>query len=129
MRTSHSDENLEKIMLTRKEKHLLRRLIKKGNVPAKQYKESQYAALESYGLVRVNRNICTDIGFGVSGITQGTAQSICATDKATRYFLYRKESYFQGKLPVVLSIIALIKSFDCEILLIIHFICDWLSSL
>lgn len=28
MRTSHSDENLEKIMLTRKEKHLLRRLIK-----------------------------------------------------------------------------------------------------
>jgi len=38
------------------------------------------------------------------------------TDKYYRYAIYRRDLFFKGKLPVILSAIALIKSFQDEIL-------------
>ncbi len=49
-----------------------------------------------------------------------------ATDRAKRYFLYRRERFFEGKFPVIIAGIALIKSFEHEILAILKIIFEHL---
>lgn len=38
------------------------------------------------------------------------------SDKYTRYLIYRRDNFFKGKLPVIISVIALLRSYKDEIL-------------
>lgn len=105
-----SDDDYDKIMLSFKERHILRHLLKQQESPASFCTPKQIAVFEKYGLIYVCRDQKVSLGYGIEGIVQGEPQTITATDKAFRYFLYRKEDYFKGKLPVVIALVALIIS-------------------
>lgn len=110
MFTSKAADDYDKIMLSLKERRVLRRILKRGEVPASFCSPMQIAIFEENGLINVNRDREASLGYGVKGIVQGQPNTISATDKTFRYFLYRKEDYFKGKLPVVIALIALIIS-------------------
>lgn len=110
MATYKITDNYDKIFLSFKERCILRRILKRKEVPAYFCTPSQIALFEENGLISVDRSHEASLGYGINGIVQGEPKTISATDKAFRYFLYRKEDYFKGKLPVVIAIIALILS-------------------
>lgn len=110
MFSSKAADDYDKIMLSFKERRILRRILKRGEVPASSCTPKQVSMFEQNGLINVNRDHEASLGYGIKGIVQGEPKVISATDKAFRYFLYRKEDYFKGKLPVVISLIALIIS-------------------
>ena len=120
-------DDYDKILLSFKEKRLLRQIIRKDEVPISFCNVTQKAVFLKYGLIRIIQDQ-TLTSSGRVTYDPGT-ERIKAEDKAFRYFLYRKENYFKGKLPVVIAIIALVKSFDVEICRLAHFILGWLSSL
>lgn len=127
-RASSSTDEYENIYLTQKEKRILRRIMRRNEVPTDFCSEECRNTLEEHGLIYVNRDTETDIGYGIKkAITPDEPKTIRALDKATRYFLYRKEQYFKGKLPVVIALVALIKSCDREIITLFHFIQDLLT--
>lgn len=110
MFTQKAVADYDKIMLSFKERLVLRRILKRGEVPACSCTPKQLAIFEQNGLIIVDRNHEAPMAYGVRGIVQGEPKTMYATDKAFRYFLYRKEDYFKGKLPVVISFTALIIS-------------------
>lgn len=126
--TVSPNSEYETIFLTFKEKQILRRIMHNGEVPADFCPEKCRNTLEEHGLICVDRNTEANLGYGIKGIIQGDPKTLHASDKATRYFLYRREQYFKGKLPVVIALVALIKSFDREIMMIFHFIQDLIAS-
>lgn len=129
MFTSKAANDYDQIILSFKERRILRRILKRGEVPACLCTPKQIATFEDNGLINVNRDYEASLGYGVKGTVQGEPKTISATDKAFRYFLYRKEDYFKGKLPVIIALIALIKSFDVEICRLANFILGWIASL
>lgn len=136
---SHMDEQMtpvseittdyDKILLSFKERRILRRILKQGELPARLCTPKQISMFEQHGLINVNRDTEVSLGYGVKGTVPGEPKTVSATDKAYRYFLYRKEDCFKDKIPVIIALIALIKSFDVEICWLVNFISNWLSSL
>lgn len=121
-------DDYDKIMLSSKEKRILRQIIKKKEVLDTFCTDSQKHIFFKYGLITIHQPQ-TVLPTGRVVQTPDAQKSIRATDKAFRYFIYRKESYFKGKFPVVIAFIALIKSFDREIGWLVSLIADWLSKL
>ena len=129
MLVSKTADDYDKIMLSFKERRVLRRILKHHEVPASFCTPEQAALFEANGLVCVDCTHETPMGYGIKGIAKGEPKTISATDKAFRYFLYRKDDCFKGRIPVIIALIALIKSFDVEIYWLVDFISSWLSSL
>lgn len=120
-------EGLDDILLSRKEKRLLRQILRKKEVPDTFCNEYQKKTFLKYELITITYpQIISSSGRPVT--LSNAPAHIKISDKAYRYFLYRKEAYFKGKLPVVISVIALVKSFDREIMMFIDFIINWLSK-
>lgn len=110
MLTPKADNDYDKIMLSLKERRVLRHLLKQGEVPAHLFTPKHITVFEQNGLINVNRDHEASLGYGIRGTIQSEPMTISATDKAFRYFLYRKEDYFKGKFPVIISLAALIIS-------------------
>lgn len=123
----HSDD-YDKIMLSLKEKFILYQILKRKEVDYTFCTDRQKEVFLNYGLI-VIRQQHTVSSTGLVVPVAGAPKYIQTTDKAFRYFLYRKESYFKGKFPVVIAFIALAKSFDAEICLLVSFISDWISRI
>lgn len=120
--------NYDKIMLSFKEKWVLRRMLRKKEVPDTFCTAIQKETFLKYGLIRIQQNqSVTSTGRVVPDVS--SPKYIQTTDKAFRYLLYRKESYFKGKFQVIIAFLALIKSCDTEICWLIHFIADCISNL
>ena len=96
----------EKIKLTISERLILFYIKKKKKVKFHKYPHK----LISYGLIE--QNYLSEVNSIGAPIPEGTYS---LTDFALRYRLYRKERYFEGKLPVIISIIALIGAYRNEI--------------
>lgn len=123
-----TNNDYDKIMLSFKERRILRRIMKKEKVPYSFCSDHQRDVFLKYELITIwSPKIVTSAGRVVS--ESSVLPEIHITDKAKRYFLYRKEDYFKGKIPVIIALIALIKSFDVEICRLVNFISNWLSSL
>lgn len=104
----HTDD-YDKILLSLKEKWILYRILKKKRVPYNFCNDETKELFLKYDLVFIQQNqILTDSGRVYP--EPDSPKYIAATDKTFRYFLYRKENYFKGKLPVVIALIALIIS-------------------
>lgn len=104
-----STNDYDKIMLSLKEKFLLRRILKRKNVPYNFFNDKQRDLFLKYGLITVQqKQIVTSTGRVCP--EPNSSKYISTTDKAFRYFLYRKEAYFKGKLPVLIALAALIIS-------------------
>lgn len=102
-------DDYDHIMLSLKEKYILHRILKKREVPYSFCNEQQRNIYLKHEFITIQqRQIVTSTGKVV--VDDNAPKLIHPTDKAIRYFLYRKEAYFKGKLPVVVSIIALIFS-------------------
>jgi len=128
MHVDNDFDNYDKIMLSFKEKWILRRILSKKDVPDKFCNDAQIDIFLQYGLIRIQqKQIVTSTGKVIPDTS--APKSIQATDKAFRYFLYRKESYFKGKFQVIIAFLALIKACDTEICWLIHFIADHISNL
>lgn len=127
MHTQPTDD-YEKILLSFKEVRILRHIVKKKEAPICFCTDDQRDTLERYGLIHVDRDHLV-IEYGVTAHVQGEPKRILPTDKAFRYFLYRKENRFKGKYQVIIAFLALIKACDTEICWLIHFIADYISNL
>ncbi len=104
----HADD-YDKIMLSLKEKRVLHRILKRKKVSFGFCNDNQRELFLRYDLVSVQqKQIVTDTGRLV--FDPNSPKYIVVKDKAFRYFLYRKEDYFKGKLPVVIALIALVIS-------------------
>ena len=109
MFTSKADDDYDKIMLSLKEKRILRHILKEKKVPYDFCDDSKRELFLRYDLVSIQREqIIT--GTGRVAFDPNAPKYIAANDKAKRYFLYRKEDYFKGKLPVVIAFAALVIS-------------------
>lgn len=102
-------DDYDKIMLSLKEKYVLHRILKKRKISYDFCSEQQKDIFLKHDLICIQqKQTLTSTG---KVIVDGNAPKfIQPTDKATRYFLYRKEDYFKGKLPVVIALIALVIS-------------------
>lgn len=102
-------DDYDKIMLSLKEKYVLHRILKKRKVSLDFCSEQQKDIFLKHDLIYIQQkqNI---ISTGRVVVDGNAPKFIQPTDKAFRYFLYRKETYFKGKLPVVIAVIALILS-------------------
>jgi len=102
-------DDYDKIMLSLAEKRLLHRILRKRQVPYDFCSDAQRELFPRYGLISIHqRQIITNTGR--VAFDPGSPRHIAAEDKAFRYFLYRKEDYFKGKLPVVIALVALVIS-------------------
>lgn len=109
--------SFDEIILSRKERKLLRRIMKKKRILYDSCNENQREILLQYDLI--------DIEYGSPGPFSDPAdyyssrgkmykrhpKYIIATDEATRYFRYRREDYFKHKLLVYLGIITFVLTF------------------
>jgi hypothetical protein len=121
-------DNYNEIMLSFKEKHILYCILKKQKVSYTFCNDQQLSVFLKHELITIQqKQTVTPSGRVVPD--PNAPKFIQATDKTLRYFLYRKESFFQGKFPVVIAFIALIKSCDAEICWLFHFITGWLSKI
>lgn len=121
--------NYSSIMLSRKERHILRQIMKRKKVPYSFCTDEQRNAFLKYNLISVLHPYKRTAS-GRGGRSPGSGESfILINDNAIRYFLYRKEASFVGKLPVIISIIALLKACDQEILWFFHFISGLLTNI
>lgn len=102
-------DDYDKIMLSLKEKYVLRRILKKQKVPLDFCSEQQRDIFLKHDLIYIGQQQ-TVTSMGRVAVDANAPNFILPTDKAKRYFLYRKEDYFKGKLPVVISFTALIIS-------------------
>lgn len=128
MFTTKAADDYDKIILSLKEKLILYCILKRKQVPNDFCNDIQKNLFLRYDLVYVQQNqIVTSTGRVCPD--PNATKYLVATDKAFRYFLYRKESYFKGKFPVVIAFIALVKSFDMEICRLFKFVAHWLSTL
>lgn len=124
---TQSTDDYEKILLSFKEARILHHIIKKNEVPVNFCTADQRETLERYGLIHVDRDhLVTE--YGIAAHVQGEPKRILPTDKASRYFLYRKENRFKGKFQVIIAFIALIKSFDQEIVWLFNAVIDLISN-
>ncbi len=113
-----NSSNYDEIMLSFKEKQVLYRILRKKIVPDTFCNEIQKDIFLKYGLICIKQNsIVTSTGKVVPD--DNSPKFILPTDKALRYFLYRKDAYFKGKLPVVIALAALIIS-------IANFLYSWM---
>ncbi len=103
-----SSEDFDKIYLTYKERLLLLNIKIRGKVVADIYSQP-YRQLHKYDFIK--RNYVYDVEHR-EDIFDGTV-SLTMTYK--RYCLYRREQFFRGKLPVIISILALMKSYGVGI--------------
>lgn len=118
MASANDFDNYDKILLSFKEKKILRRILRKKEVPDTFCNDMQRDIFLKHGLIRIQqKQKVTSTGRVV--LDTSSQKCIQTTDKAFRYFLYRKEAYFKGKLPVVIALAALIIS-------IANFICLWI---
>lgn len=101
-------DNYDKIMLSFKERCILRRILKKKEVPDTFCSDHEKEILLRYQLIYIHQEQTLRSGYPVP--KPDAPITIRATDNAFRYFLYRKEDYFKGKLPVVIALFALIIS-------------------
>lgn len=109
MFVSKATDDYDKIMLSFEERRILHRILKKGKVSPEFCNNQQRNVLLGYGLITTQSpTIVTSSGRVVAD--SSVLPFIYATDKAKRYFLYRREDYFKGKLPVVIALAALIIS-------------------
>lgn len=115
---SNIPNNYDEIMLSFKEKCILHRICKKKEVPDDFCNEAYQNTFLSYGLICFKEKA---VRMPNGRITYDTSspKRIQATDKAFRYFIYRKEAYFKGKVPVVIALAALIIS-------IANFVYTWM---
>ena len=120
-------DDYDKIMLSAKEKQILKQIIKKKEVTETFCNDTQKTIFLRHDLIRITQDQTVTSAGRVANVS-GTGR-IQATDKAYRYILYQRDSYFKGKLPVIIALVALIKSFDVEICRLANFIANWLSSL
>ena len=118
----------DKIMLTLREKYILYRILKKQKVPYSFCTEQQCQVFLNYELITIDQKQKV-ISSGRVVPDTDAPKFIHATDKTLRYFLYTKDSYFKGKLPVIIALIALIKSFDVEICWLANLIKDLISKI
>lgn len=118
MPSANNFDNYDKVMLSFKEKRLLHRILRKKEVPDTFCNDTQKDIFLKYGLIRVQQKQKV-ISTGRVVPDDRSPKRIQATDKAFRYFLYRKEAYFKGKLPVVIALAALLIS-------IANFIHSWI---
>ncbi len=102
------DNDYEKIMLTLNEKWTLYRIFKKVRVSYDFCNEQIRDSLLNFGLIDVLEEYLITKGY--TRVDESKPRYLLSNDKTLRYFLYRKEAYFKGKLPVVIAIIALIIS-------------------
>lgn len=102
-------DDYNKIMLSLKEKYVLRRILKKRKVPLDFCSEQQRDIFLKHDLIYIGQHQ-TVTSMGRVVVDANTPKFILPTDKAKRYFLYRKEDYFKGKLPVVIALVALVLS-------------------
>lgn len=102
-------DDYDKIMLSLKEKRTLRRILKMQKVPYDFCSEHQREIYLKHDLITIQqKTIVTSAGRVV--VDANAPKFILPTDKPKRYFLYRKEDYFKGKLPVVIALMALVLS-------------------
>lgn len=121
-------DDYDKIMLSLKEKWLLRRILKKKTVSYDFCNDTQRELFLKYDLVYIQQNqIVSDTGSVYAD--PNAPKYIVATDKAFRYFLYRQDDCFKGKFPVVIALIALLKACDKEIVWLFRFISNWIANL
>ena len=102
-------DDYDKIMLSLKEKYVLHRILKKRKISYDFCSEQQRDIFLKHDLICIQREQ-TVTSTGRVSVDTSAPKFIQPTDKATRYFLYRKEDYFKGKLPVVIALIALVIS-------------------
>lgn len=76
---------------------------------------NEYRSLLRFGLVTYESTGELD----KFGIATHTGKYVL-TDEYTRYRVYQKDVFFKGKFPVIISLIALIKAFQDEILWLIQ---------
>ncbi len=128
MHITNDFDNYDKIMLSLKEKWILHRILRKKDVPDDFCNAAQKRMFLQHGLICIvqEQNV-TSTGKVVPDAS--SPKFIQATDKAFRYFLYRKENRFKGKFQVIIAFIALIKSFDKEISWLFNTIIDLISNL
>ena len=106
---SETSEDYDKIMLSFVERRILYHILKKREVPDTFCNDQQKEIFLKYELISIQQeHTLTSTGRVVPKID--APKCIKATDKAFRYFLYRKEDYFKGKLPVVIALVSLIIS-------------------
>ena len=98
-------ENFDKIILTPKERFLLftLRIQKKRK---KDIWKAPYRQLHLYSLI--SPNYLPERGPEGESITDGT---FSLSDNYKRYRAYRREQFFKGKLPVIIALLALLKSY------------------
>lgn len=111
--------DFDNILLTFSEKLTLVRFIFRKRIP----EESLHAsanALRSYGLIQ--RNYSDEINEIGERIPDGTYSP---SDLCRRYRAYQRQQFFKTKLPVIISIIALIGAYRTEIhsLFVMMFTC------
>lgn len=128
MFSSDIPNNYDEIMLSFKEKCILHRIYKKKEVLDDFCNEAYQNTFLSYGLIRFEQK---PIRMPNGRITYDTSspRRIQATDKALRYFIYRKETFFEGKFPVIIAFIALLKACDKELVKLFHLITDLITRL
>lgn len=102
-------DDYDKIMLSLKEKRTLRHILKMQRVPYDFCSEHQRDIYLKHNLITIQQeqNVTST---GRVAVDTNAPKFILPTDKAKRYFLYRKEDYFKGKLPVVIALVALVLS-------------------
>lgn len=104
-----TNDDYDKIMLSFKERCILRRIMKKRKVPYSFCSDHQRDVFLKYELITIRSpKIVTSAGKVITDSKE--LPFIFITDKAKRYFLYRKEDYFKGKLPVIIALAALVIS-------------------
>ena len=107
--TTTPSDDYDKIMLSFKERRILHRILKKQEVPDTFCSDQQKELFRRYQLIYIQQDqIINKSGRPIP--KPGAPITIKPTDKTFRYFLYRKEDYFKGKLPVVIALVALIIS-------------------
>lgn len=98
-------DNFDKIILTHKERFLLftLRIQKKRK---KDILKPPYRQLHLHSLI--SPNYLPEHGPEGESIPDGT---FSLTNNYKRYCIYRREQFFKGKLPVIIALLALLKSY------------------
>lgn len=104
----HMDD-YDKIMLSLREKWILYCILKKKKVSYDFCSNKFIELFLEYDLISIHQKQ-TVSDTGRVYYDSNSPKYIVATNKAFRYFLYRREDYFKGKLPVIIALIALIIS-------------------
>lgn len=111
---------MDNIYFTKEEQHILKTLAKYQSMPESNYEHKYLSNLIAMGFV--SYNYLPQQSKSGADIPDGT---VSLTDQYKRYRSFKRKSFIEHKVPIIVSCIALLKSFEFEIISLMQ----WLMQL